>query len=77
MIYKAEQWDKSIKKDKDIKEVDRPYSSSKTCSNCGFKVGELLLNIRNWQCPSCNTMHGRDINASLSILNNATKRLTV
>ena len=71
LIYKANQWGKTIK------ELDRFYPSSKTCHCCNHKVDELPLNIRNWQCPSCNTMHDRDINASLNILNKADKVLTL
>ena len=73
LIYKANQWGKIVK------EVDRFYPSSKTCSNCGFIMAkaDLALSIRNWQCPSCHTQHDRDINASINILNNATKILTV
>ncbi|OBX79696.1 transposase [Moraxella atlantae] len=73
LIYKANQWGKVVK------EVDRFYPSSKTCSNCGFIIAkaDLTLNVRNWQCPSCHTQHDRDINASINILNNATKVLTV
>ncbi|WP_395146647.1 RNA-guided endonuclease InsQ/TnpB family protein [Moraxella atlantae] len=73
LIYKANQWGKVVK------EVDRFYPSSKTCSNCGFIMAkaDLTLNVRNWQCPSCHTQHDRDINASINILNNATKVLTV
>ncbi|WP_395142960.1 RNA-guided endonuclease InsQ/TnpB family protein [Moraxella atlantae] len=73
LIYKANQWGKVVK------EVDRFYPSSKTCSNCGFIIAkaDLTLNVRNWQCPSCHNQHDRDINASINILNNATKVLTV
>ncbi|OBX79961.1 transposase [Moraxella atlantae] len=73
LIYKANQWDKVVK------EVDRFYPSSKTCSNCGFIMAkaDLTLNVRNWQCPSCHKQHDRDVNASINILNNATKVLTV
>ena len=70
LIYKANQWGKTVK------ELDRFYPSSKTCHCCNHKVDELPLNIRNWQCPSCNTIHDRDINASVNILNHATKILT-
>ncbi|WP_395144937.1 RNA-guided endonuclease InsQ/TnpB family protein [Moraxella atlantae] len=73
LIYKANQWGKVVKS------VGRFYSSSKTCSQCGFVMdkADLTLAIRNWQCPSCHTQHDRDINASINILNNATKVLTV
>ena len=71
LIYKANQWGKTVK------ELDRFYPSSKTCHCCTHKVDELPLNIRNWQCPSCNTTHDRDINASLNILNKADKVLTL
>ena len=73
LIYKANQSRKTIK------EVDRFYPSSTTCSNCGFIMAkaDLALSIRNWQCPSCHTQHDRDVNASINILNNATKILTV
>ena len=67
LIYKANQWGKSIK------ELDRFYPSSKTCHCCNHKVDELPLNIRNWQCPICNTMHDRDINASVNILKSCHK----
>lgn len=73
LIYKANQWGKVVKS------VGRFYSSSKTCSQCGFVMdkADLTLAIRNWQCPSCHTQHDRDINASINILSNATKVLTV
>ena len=71
LVYKANIHHKTVK------ELDRFYPSSKTCSCCGFKVDELPLSIRNWQCPSCNTTHDRDINASLNILNKADKVLTL
>lgn len=70
-IYKANQWGKIAK------ELDRFYPSSKTCHCCGHKVDELPLTIRNWTCPNCNTMHDKDINASINILNQADKVLTL
>ncbi|KAE9536885.1 transposase [Ursidibacter arcticus] len=71
LIYKANQFGKTIKS------VDRFYPSSKTCSCCGHKVESLPLSMRKWTCQSCNTVHDRDINASINILNNATKVLTI
>ncbi|OOS21641.1 transposase [Moraxella lincolnii] len=73
LIYKANQWGKSIK------ELDRFYPSSKTCSNCGFIMAKenLTLAARHWICPSCHANHDRDINASINILNQADKVLTL
>ena len=73
LIYKANQWGKSIK------ELDRFYPSSKTCSNCGFIMAKenLILAVRHWICPSCHANHDRDINASINILNQADKVLTL
>jgi putative transposase len=48
--------------------IDRWYPSSKTCSSCGHKLETLDLSIRNWTCPSCGTVHDRDLNAALNIL---------
>ena len=73
LIYKANQWGKSIK------ELDRFYPSSKTCSNCGFIMAKenLTLAVKHWICPSCHANHDRDINASINILNQADKVLTL
>lgn len=73
LIYKANQWGKTIK------ELDRFYPSSKTCSNCGFVMAKenLTLAVRHWICPSCHANHDRDINASINILNQADKVLTL
>ena len=73
LIYKANQWGKTIK------ELDRFYPSSKTCSNCGFIMAKenLTLAVRHWICPSCHANHDRDINASINILNQADKVLTL
>ncbi|MBU7584838.1 MAG: IS200/IS605 family element transposase accessory protein TnpB [Nostoc sp. TH1S01] len=59
--YKAE-WE-----GKTYIEVDRFFPSSKTCSNCLHQVHNLSLDIRSWQCPKCQTMHDRDINAAMNI----------
>ena len=59
--YKAEWYGKNILR------IGRFVPSSKTCSNCGYKMDKLPLNIRSWECPSCQLMRDRDINASLNI----------
>ena len=71
LIYKANIYGKTIK------ELDRFYPSSKTCSCCGYKLSELKLNVREWECPNCLVKHDRDINASINILNKADKVLTL
>ncbi|NEO95505.1 MAG: IS200/IS605 family element transposase accessory protein TnpB, partial [Moorea sp. SIO3G5] len=48
--------------------IDRWFPSSKLCSVCLNRVESLPLSIREWNCPSCNTHHDRDINASINIL---------
>jgi putative transposase len=51
--------------------ADRFYPSSKTCSNCGFKYGELTLSVREWTCPECSAIHDRDLNAAINLKNYA------
>jgi putative transposase len=48
--------------------IDRWYPSSKTCSACGHLLASLSLGTRSWQCPTCGTLHDRDINAAKNIL---------
>lgn len=56
----------SYKCDK-VQEVGRFYPSSKTCSGCGTKVEDMLLDVRTWTCHNCGEVHDRDINAALNI----------
>lgn len=53
-----------------IAEIDRFFPSSKRCSTkgCGFVNESLPLNIREWICPECGTVHDRDICAAQNIL---------
>lgn len=48
--------------------VDRFYPSSKTCSTCGHMVAKMPLNVREWACEPCGTVHDRDVNAARNIL---------
>jgi len=52
---------------KKLVKIDKFYPSSKTCSNCDYIVDKLPLNVRKWQCPSCNVEHDRDVNAAYNI----------
>ena len=48
--------------------IDRWYPSSKRCSDCGHTVKSMPLNVREWTCPECGTIHDRDINAARNVL---------
>ena len=57
-------------------EIDTFFPSSKLCSVCGTKNRMLTLDIRFWQCPTCQTVHDRDENASQNILNEGLRLLS-
>ncbi|PSB19866.1 transposase [Phormidesmis priestleyi ULC007] len=57
----------ATKKGKQVVFIDRWYPSSKTCSNCGHVLKELDLSVREWRCPSCQSVNGRDENAAINI----------
>lgn len=59
--YKAEWYGRTIS------QISPWFPSSKLCSNCGFKIEKMPLDIRKWQCPSCEAIHDRDINAAKNI----------
>lgn len=48
--------------------INRWLPTSQVCSACGHRDGKKELSVREWQCPSCGTIHDRDINAALNIL---------
>jgi putative transposase len=51
-----------------VHQVSRWLASSKTCSACGHRLGELPLPVRQWTCPTCRAVHDRDHNAAKVIL---------
>ncbi len=55
------------KKNKQLVYIDQWYPSSKTCSHCGHILENLDLSIRQWRCPSCQSINGRDENAARNI----------
>ncbi len=57
----------ATRKGKQVVFIDRWYPSSKTCSNCGHVLKELDLSVREWRCPSCQSVNGRDENAAINI----------
>ena len=59
--------------EKEFRQVDRFYASSKICSCCGTVHKDIVnsLSVREWTCPDCGTHHDRDANAATNILNQA------
>ncbi|MDJ0574205.1 MAG: RNA-guided endonuclease TnpB family protein [Xenococcaceae cyanobacterium MO_234.B1] len=53
--------------DRKIGAIDRWFPSSKRCNPCGHILDKLPLEIREWTCPSCNSLNLRDKNAALNI----------
>ncbi|NUP19403.1 MAG: IS200/IS605 family element transposase accessory protein TnpB [Streptomyces sp.] len=59
--YKAERYGRTLVK------IDRFEPTSQTCSACGVKDGPKPLNIREWTCAACGTVHDRDHNAAINV----------
>jgi putative transposase len=57
--------------------IDRFYSSSKTCSDCGHVYQDLNLRQRIWACPGCGVIHDRDLNAAVNIYREGASSLGV
>jgi len=62
---------KAAWRDRQVIVVDRWYPSSKTCSCCGHRLDVLELQVRQWRCPACGTLHDRDVNAAINLRNMA------
>lgn len=58
-----------------IQKVGQFFASSKLCSKCGRRNGDLLLSDREWTCRECATHHDRDLNAATNILNEGLRLL--
>jgi putative transposase len=55
--------------------IGRWYPSSKTCNCCGYKMGDMDLSIREWDCPNCGSHNDRDLNAAKNILDEGLRDL--
>lgn len=50
--------------------IGRFTKSSQPCHVCGYINPDTKdLFVREWACPQCGTVHDRDVNASINILN--------
>jgi putative transposase len=65
---------KADKYGRDLRIIDRWEPTSQKCSCCGQKGGKKELNVREWTCLFCGSIHDRDINASVNILNACTEQ---
>jgi putative transposase len=59
---------------KTFHQVSRYFASSKTCSVCG-KKSSFGMEVREWTCVHCSSIHDRDLNAAINILNQGIKEL--
>lgn len=72
LTYKAE-WN-----NRQYIKIDRFYASSQTCNCCGYVNKDTKdLSVREWICPKCGSVHDRDINAAINILNEGLRMLQV
>ncbi|MDX3838140.1 RNA-guided endonuclease InsQ/TnpB family protein [Streptomyces europaeiscabiei] len=59
--YKARRYGRTLVK------IGRFTPTSQTCSACGAVDGPKPLNVREWTCAACGTVHDRDHNAAINV----------
>ncbi len=61
LTYKAERYGRTLVK------IGRFEPTSRTCHACGVVDGPKSLNVREWTCSACGTVHDRDHNAAINV----------
>ena len=61
LTYKAERYGRALVT------IGRFTPTSQTCHACGAVDGPKPLNVREWTCAACGTVHDRDTNAAINI----------
>jgi len=59
--YKAQRYGRTFVR------IGRFEPTSQVCSTCGHRDGPKPLDVREWTCPACNTLHDRDHNAAINV----------
>ncbi|WP_307630240.1 RNA-guided endonuclease InsQ/TnpB family protein [Streptomyces turgidiscabies] len=59
--YKAERYGRTLVT------IGRFEPTSQTCSACGVKDGPKPLDVREWTCTACGSVHDRDHNAAINV----------
>lgn len=59
--YKAERYGRTLIR------IGRFEPTTQTCSTCGTVDGPKPLNVREWTCTACGTLHDRDHNAAINV----------
>lgn len=58
--------------------IGRFTKSSQPCNVCGYINADTKnLSVREWICPQCGSVHDRDVNAAINILNEGIRLLNV
>ena len=60
----------------EVLKAERFFASSQTCSCCGNVNKNVKdLRVREWKCNECHTVHDRDRNAAINIINNCVENI--
>ncbi|MDH6114515.1 MULTISPECIES: RNA-guided endonuclease InsQ/TnpB family protein [unclassified Kitasatospora] len=58
---------KASRHGRELIRIGRFEPTSQVCSHCGIKDGPKPLQVREWTCGDCGTVHDRDVNAARNI----------